>query len=135
MTAQKGRDLLVKIHNGSGFVTLGGLRTKTLNLNARLVDITNSDSIDAWRELLPGAGVKSITVSGAGIFRDGASDALARENFFAQSAAEYQLIIPDFGTLTGAFLISELSYAGRYEGEATYDISLASAGAISFAAL
>ena len=135
MSAQKGRDLLVKIHDGSGFVTLAGLRTKTLNLNARLVDITHSDSLDAWRQLLPGAGVKSITVSGAGIFTDGASDALARETFFAQSAAQYQLIIPDFGILTGAFLISELSYAGRYEGEATYDITLASAGAISFAAL
>ncbi len=132
MSAQKGRDLLVKIHDGSGFITLAGLRTKTLNLNARLVDITDSDSVDAWRELLPGAGAKSITVSGAGIFRDGASDALARESFFAQSAESYQLIIPDFGMLTGPFLMSELSYAGRYEGEATYDISLASAGAIRF---
>lgn len=133
MSAQKGRDLLVKIHDGSGFVTLAGLRTKTLNLNARLIDITDSDSVDAWRELLPGAGVKSITVSGAGIFRDGASDALARESFFAQSAKTYQLIIPDFGILSGPFLISELSYAGRYEGEASYDIALASGGAITFA--
>jgi len=72
MSAQAGRNLLVKIRDGQGtFVTLAGLRTKTLRFNAKIVDITDSDSVEAWQELLPGAGVKSAEISGAGIFHEG----------------------------------------------------------------
>ncbi len=133
MAAQSGRDMLVKIKNTSGeFITLAGLRTKSFRLNAKAVDITNSDSAQGWKELLPGAGVKSADISGAGIFRDSASDALARSAFFEQSINEYQFIIPDFGVITGPFLLTALSYAGSYQGEATYELTLLSAGAPSF---
>ncbi|MEM8920727.1 MAG: phage tail tube protein [Pseudomonadota bacterium] len=37
--------------------------------------------------------------------------------------------------MSGAFLITELSYAGEHDGEASFSISLASAGQIVFAAL
>ena len=133
MTAQRGRDMLVKIKDeDSRFITLAGLRARTLRLNARLVDITHSDSFDAWRELLPGAGAKSAEITGSGIFRDSHADALARQFFFDQSAIQYQFIIPDFGCIEGAFLISVLSYSGRYDGEANYEMTLVSAGAPSF---
>lgn len=78
--------------------------------------------------------MKSAAVSGQGIFRDAASDALIREAFFDQSAKTWRLIVPDFGQLDGPFLVSALEYAGEHEGEASFAISLASAGAISFAA-
>lgn len=82
MAAQKGRDMLVKIADDSGsFVTIAGLRAKTISLNAKAVDITDSESEAAWRELLPGAGVKTLEISGNGIFRDTASDAIARKAF------------------------------------------------------
>jgi len=115
MAAQRGRDILLKIKDtasgGAGtFVTLAGLRTKTMRFNARVVDITNSDSADAWRELLPGAGVKSADISGSGIFRDAASDALARTAFFEQSVQDFQFIIPDFGIIEGPFLITGLNF-------------------------
>jgi TP901-1 family phage major tail protein len=42
--------------------------------------------------------------------------------------------LPDFGTLEGPFLVSALEYAGDHEGEATFAISLASAGEIGFSA-
>jgi len=135
MSAQAGRNLLVKIRDGQGtFVTLAGLRTKTLRFNAKIVDITDSDSVEAWQELLPGAGVKSAEISGAGIFRDAASDASARTAFFDQSTEAYQFIIPGFGVIEGPFLISALSYAGTYQGEASFDLTLVSAGAIGFIA-
>ena len=135
MAAQNGRDMLVKIKNGEGnFITLAGLRTKTFKLNARTVDITDSDSAMGWKELLPGAGVKSAEISGAGIFRDTASDVLARTSFFEQSAQDYQFIIPHFGTIQGPFLLTTLSYAGTYQGEANYELTLMSAGAPSFSA-
>jgi TP901-1 family phage major tail protein len=135
MAAQKGRDLLIKIADDNGtFVTLAGLRTKSLSLNARLVDITDSDSAQAWRELLPGAGVKTLEVSGSGIFRDSASDALARTAFFDQAIRPFQIIIPNFGIIEGNFLISRLNYAGTYASEARYDINLSSAGPAQFTA-
>lgn len=136
MAAQRGRNMLVKIRNDQGaFVTVAGLRTKTLKFNAKSIDITHSESDDAWRELLPGAGVKSVEIGGAGVFRDGASDALVRASFFAQTAETYEIIIPDFGTITCAFLISTLMYAGTYKGEASYELQLVSAGKPIFVAI
>lgn len=136
MAVQKGRDILLKIAGaGGGFVTVAGLRARTIALNARTVDATDGDSAGRWRELLAGAGVKSATVSGQGIFRDAEADALIREAFFSQAAQTWRLIVPDFGQLEGAFLVSALEYAGEHEGEATFAISLASAGEITFEAL
>ena len=138
MAAQKGKDILLKIGDGETpevFTTVAGLRARTISLNARSVDATDSDSAGRWRELLAGAGVRQASVSGAGVFRDTASDALIRAAFFAQSADNWQLIVPDFGTLTGPFLVAALEYAGEHEGEATYAITLASAGEVTFAAL
>ena len=87
MTAQAGKDMLLKIEGAPGvFTTVAGLRARTISLNARTVDATDGDSAGRWRELLAGAGVKSAAVSGQGIFRDAASDALVREAFFDQAA-------------------------------------------------
>ena len=138
MAAQKGRDVLLKIGDGGSpeaFTSVAGLRARTISLNAKTVDATDSDSAGRWRELLAGAGVKSASVSGAGVFRDAASDAMIREAFFAQEARRWRLVVPDFGTLEGPFLVAALEYAGEHEGEATYALTLASAGGVSFAAL
>jgi TP901-1 family phage major tail protein len=135
MALQKGRDMLLKIADGEAFVTVAGLRARTISLNARTVDVTDSESAGGWRELLSGAGVKALSVSGSGVFRDAASDALMREAFFAQNQKTWQLIVPDFGRFEGPFLIASLDYAGDHDGEATFAMTLASAGEISFVAI
>ena len=136
MAAQRGKDILLKIEGAPGvFSTVAGLRARTISLNAKSVDATDADSAGRWRELLGGAGVKSAAVSGQGIFRDAASDALIREAFFDQELRTWRLVVPDFGTLEGPFLVSALEYAGDHEGEATFAISLASAGAVGFTAI
>lgn len=136
MAAQRGKDILLKIEGDDGvFTTVAGLRARTIALNARTVDATDGDSAGRWRELLAGAGVKSAAVNGQGIFRDAASDALIREAFFSQTARIWRLVVPDFGVLEGAFLVAALEYAGEHEGEATFAMSLASAGEIAFEAL
>ena len=136
MAAQRGKDILLKIEGASGvFTTVAGLRARTIALNARSVDATDGDSAGRWRELLDGAGVKSAAVAGQGIFRDAASDALIREAFFDQSARRWRLVVPDFGVLEGPFLVAALEYAGEHEGEATFAMSLASAGEITFEGL
>ncbi len=137
MAAQKGKDLLVKLDaEGTGtFATVAGLRSRSLAFNARSVDITNADSSGQWRELLAGAGVRTASVSGRGIFRDEASDASVRQVFFDAEIRNWQIVVPDFGTVMGAFQITALEYAGEHDGEVTFDLSLESAGALSFTAL
>jgi TP901-1 family phage major tail protein len=137
MTAQSGRDLLLKLGDGGSpesFTTVAGLRAKTISLNARTVESTDADSPGAWRELIAGAGVKAAQVAGSGIFKDAASDAAVRTAFFAQSADNWQVVIPDFGVISGPFLVASLEYSGRFDGEAQYAITLASAGEPTFTA-
>lgn len=135
MTAQKGKDLLVKIADGAGYTTVAGLRTRKLAFNAETVDITHAESANRWRELLDGAGVKRASVSGRGLFKDAATDALMRQTFFDGAVRSYQIVIPDFGTVQGAFQIANLEFAGEHNGEVTYDVALESAGELTFTAL
>ena len=133
MAAQKGKDLLVKIADGAGFTTVAGLRTRRLAFNAETVDITHAESADRWRELLDGAGVKRASVAGRGLFKDAATDELMRQTFFDGAVKNFQIVIPDFGTVEGAFQITSLEFAGEHNGEVTYDMSMESAGALTFA--
>lgn len=135
MTAQKGKDLLLKVHNGSAYETVAGLRARRLAFNAATVDITDAESAGRWRELLEGAGVRRASVSGSGIFKDQASDATVRASFFAGTILAWQIVIPDFGTVSGGFQIAALEYHGQYNGEVMFDLALESAGQITFGAL
>ncbi|WP_295846185.1 phage major tail protein, TP901-1 family [Tardiphaga sp.] len=135
MGAQKGKDLLVKIDNGGGFVTVAGLRSKRIAFNAEIVDITHAESADRWRELLAGAGVRRAAISGRGLFKDSASDAMVRQAFFDGAVIACQLIVPDFGRIEGPFQIASLEFSGEYNGEVSFDLALESAGALMFTAL
>ena len=134
MASQPGGSILLKVEDGDGFVAVAGLRTKRLSFDARTVDVTDAESAGRWRELLAGAGVRTASVAGSGIFKDAPSDALARETFFADAIRRWRLILPDFGTVEGPMQITKLEYAGAYDGEATFEIALESAGPIAFEA-
>ncbi|MFN3527100.1 MAG: phage major tail protein, TP901-1 family [Paracoccus sp. (in: a-proteobacteria)] len=136
MAVQNGRDLLIKMDmTGDGaFQTVAGLRATRISFNAETVDVTNLESEGGWRELLGGAGVRSAQISGSGVFRDADTDGRARQAFFDGEVPRCQVIVPDFGRIEGTFQITSLEYAGSYNGEATYEIALASAGALSFVA-
>ncbi|QBF32270.1 phage major tail protein, TP901-1 family [Thalassococcus sp. S3] len=137
MAAQNGKDLLVKVDmTGDGqFQTIAGLRATRVSFNAESVDVTSLESQGGWRELLAGAGVKSAAISGSGVFKDADTDERARQLFFDGETPEFQVIIPDFGTVEGAFQVTSIEYAGTHNGEATYEMSMASAGALTFTAL
>lgn len=133
--AGRGRDVLIRIGDGGspeGFVTVAGIRARTITLSAGLVDATTAESVDAWRVLIASAGVKRAEVAGSGVFADGASDARIRSAYFNGEAAAYRLVIADFGVLAGPFVIAELAYGGSHDDEATFSIRLASAGVITF---
>ncbi|WP_323782709.1 phage major tail protein, TP901-1 family [Thalassovita sp.] len=134
MVAQNGKDLLIKVDlTGDGqFETMAGLRATRISFNAESVDVTSLESAGGWRELLGGAGVKSAAISGSGVFKDASTDERARQIFFDGEVPDFQIIIPDFGTVEGPFQMSAIEYAGSHNGEASYEVSMASAGALSF---
>ena len=136
MAVQNGKDLLVKIDlTGDGnFQTVAGLRATRLSFNAESVDVTSLESAGGWRELLAGAGVKSASISGSGIFRDDNSDERARQIFFDGEMPDFQVVIPDSGIIEGPFQVSSIDYAGTHDGEATYELALSSAGQLTFTA-
>ncbi len=136
MPAQKGKDLLVKMSDGSGaFVAVAGLRAREIAFNAESVDVTHSESAGRWRELLAGAGVRRAGITGSGVFKDEASDALVRQTFFDGAIRPCQVIVPDFGRIEGPFQITGLEYRGDHAGEVTFDMALESAGELTFTAL
>lgn len=138
MGAQRGRDLVLRIERTppfSGFETVAGLRTRSLTLNARPVEVTDADSVGAWRELLDGAGTRSLALSGSGVFRDAAADALMRTLFFAQAVRRWAVVVPDFGQFTGPMLMTRLDYGGDFDGEVTFSLAVQSAGEVTFNAL
>lgn len=141
MAKKKGRTLLVKIGDGAtpteGFTTLCGLQSKTFTVNNTEIDVTTADCIDPggplWSEVL--SGTKRLSISGNGIFEDSLSE--LRLNTIAMAAepqANFQVIVPDFGTFQGAFFLSSVEYGGEQEGGVTYSLSLGSSGICTFAA-
>lgn len=136
MVAQRGKDLLLKVDSdGLGsFGTVAGLRMRSLALNAQAVDVTDSESAGQWRELLAGGGVRMASVAGSGIFKDAASDETVRGLFFNGAIRDWQVVIPDFGAVMGAFQVTALEFAGAHDGEVTFDLALESAGALTFTA-
>ncbi|MBB4348158.1 MULTISPECIES: phage major tail protein, TP901-1 family [Rhizobiaceae] len=135
MAAQKGRDLLLKVDDGGTFMTVAGLRSRRLAFNAETVDVTDAESVGRWRELLGGAGVQRASLTGAGIFKDQASDEKVRAAFFASAILNWQVVVPGFGTIAGPFQVSALEYSGEHNGEVRFELALESAGAITFGAL
>ncbi len=135
MAAQKGKDRLLKILDEGSFSTVAGLRATRISFNAESVDVTNVSSSERWRELLAGAGVRSAAVNGSGVFLDAGTDARMREAFFAGEIPVCQIVVPDFGIVEGPFQITSLEYSGQHDGEAVYEVALASAGAVTFTGL
>ena len=135
MAAQQGKALLMKIGDAASpevFTTIGGMRSNTLTMNDEMVDVTNKDSSGA-RTILAQGGVNSITIAGSGVFTDDASETTLKEKFNVSTLTNYQFLVPDFGTFTGAFMLTSLEYAGEYNGEVTYSFTFESSGAIVFA--
>ena len=137
MAVQNGKDLLIKVDliGDNQFVTVAGLRATKIAFNAETVDVTSLDSAGGWRELLAGAGVKSAQISGSGVFRDANTDERARQIFFDAEMPDFQVVIPSFGVVQGPFQITSIEYSGNHNGEASYDMSFASAGFLTFTAL
>lgn len=132
MTAQKGSAFLLKISDGEAppaYQTVAGLRTTQMTIAGDTVVVTNKAS-GGWRELLSGAGVRSVSVSAAGIFLGSAAEARVRANAMAGTLDDYELSFEDGEKLRGRFLIQRLDYSGDFNGERNYSLQLESSGAV-----
>lgn len=132
MSVERGSAFLLKIGNGATpvvYATVAGLRTTQLSINGELVAITSKDS-GGWREVLSGAGVRSVSVSGAGIFTGSAAETRLKANALTGGLDDYRLSFESGETMTGRFLVTRLDYAGDYNGERSYTLSLESSGAV-----
>lgn len=137
MAAQLGLNMIIKLDSdGAGtYQTLAGIRSATFTLDKETVDITSQDDTSRYRQLLSGAGVKSMSIKGSGVFKDSASEATARTYWAADTIRNVQVIIPSFYSITGLMSITNIEYAGEHNGEATYSISIDSGGDLTFVAL
>ena len=132
MAAERGSAFLLKIGSGGVtpvFSTIAGLKTTQLSVNGDLVAITNKDS-GGWRELLSGAGVRSVSVSGSGIFTGSSAETQLRGLALAGNLADYELSFESGERMKGRFLVSRLEYAGDFNGERNYTLALESSGVV-----
>ena len=132
MTAQKGSAFLLKIGDGAqppAYATVAGLRTTQMSINGDTVVVTHKES-GGWRELLSGAGTRSVSVSAAGIFLGSAAEASLRGHALGGTIADYELSFEDGEKLRGRFLVQRLDYAGDFNGERNYTLQLESSGPV-----
>ena len=133
MTAQKGSAFLLKVGDGAtppAYRTVAGLRTTQMSINGDTVVVTHKES-GGWRDLLSGAGVRSVSVSASGIFLGSAAEASIRANALAGLVDAYELSFEDGEKLRGRFLVQRLDYAGDFNGERNYSVVLESSGAVA----
>ena len=132
MGIEKGSAFLLKVGDGAAvpaFATIAGLRTTQLSVNGEAVVVTSKDS-GGWRQLLSGAGVRSVSVSGAGVFTGSAAETRIRGHALTGTIEDYRLSFEGGGSMTGSFLVTRLDYAGDFNGERTYTVSLESSGQV-----
>lgn len=135
MTAYAGKDLLLKVedtHGAGTYTTVGGLRSKNFSWSAEAIDATNHGS-NQNKELLDGAGIMAMSISGSGIFTDSATLTRIITAFQSQTLTRFQIVDATSGgqTYTALFKITSLERAAEYNAEQTWSISLESSGSVT----
>lgn len=137
MAAEKGRLFSIKRGDGAtseAFTTIAALRSSSISINGEMVDITNKDS-SGERLLLAAAGTVSVTVSGSGVFTDTATELLLSVSALTRTLDNYEILFESGDKYGGAFQITTLEYAGEFNGERTYSVTLESSGTVTFTAV
>lgn len=130
--AFKGSSVLVKKGTAAAGTTIGGMRTTGWTINTENVDITTADNANRWRELLPEAGIKNMSITMSGVLSSVSAHQTMVQDMIAQTVDAYGLILDDFGYFDGNFMISSIEANGEYNGEETYSLTLESGGDITF---
>ncbi len=132
MPAQNGSAFLLKIGDSGSpltYETVAGLRTTQLSINGDPVVVTHKES-GGWRDLLSGAGTRSVSVSAAGIFLGSQSESAIQSHALAGTIDDYELSFEDGARMRGRFVVQRLDYSGDFNGERNYTLQLESSGAV-----
>lgn len=71
-----------------------------------------------------------MSVSAAGIFLGSTAEAQVRGNALAGTITDYELSFEGGEKMRGKFLVQRLDYAGDFNGERNYTLSLESSGVV-----
>lgn len=133
MAAEKGSAFLLKVGDGAptpGYQTVAGMKTTQLSINGDAVAVTNKGS-GGWRELLSGAGIRSVSISGAGVFTGSTAEARIKTNALTGVLDDYEVAFESGERMRGRFLVTRLDYAGDFNGERSYTLALESSGPVT----
>lgn len=131
MAASGGSGLLLRPYVSGSPVTMAGLRTKSIALNSEPIDITNSDSVGLWKELLSTSGVRSASVSGSGVLLGQPIDRTVALAVMNGTVVQMDIVVPGLGALSGNWKATSFKGSGEYNKEIVYDVTLESSGVIT----
>lgn len=132
MAVESGAAFLLRMSDGGApeeFRTVAGLRTTQLSIATEQVVITNKGS-GGWRELLPAGGVRSVSISGAGVFTGSEAELALKSRALAGALNRFEVRFEGGERIRGSFQVTRLDYSGDFNGERTYTMSLESSGAV-----
>lgn len=142
VSATLGGSALELTTDGTGVMnywrTLGGLRSKSISCNSESIDVTNDDSQE-WRKILSGAGVRSCSISGGGVFKNSTIQKSMMSHLFNNTHPSIRFVMVSASGLptdffSGSWKVTTLDVSGEYNGEATYSMSFESADTIAYTA-
>ncbi len=117
------------------FTSTGGLRSKSMSFSAEGIDITNEDS-DQWKVMLDKAGIRSMEISGSGVYNNHDVFQSLVTKFLANELTCLMFIEVKTGRIyEGCFKLTSLEVSGDHDAESNYSISAASSGKINTAVI
>lgn len=111
--------------------TIGGLRSTGMTINNEQVDVTDKGDVP-WRQLLAGAGVRSMSLSGSGVFSDNAAVTTLQADAMSGTFETLKLISGRGDSFTGSFQIATFERNGEYNGAEQFSVSFESAAQITY---
>lgn len=121
--------------NYQAFKTIGGLRTSTFSFSSDNIDVSNHGS-NQWKNIKSGAGMRSASVSGSGVYTNAANYRAMEVSAVANTQVKLAFVDVNAGRIyDGYFKINSLEASGEYDGEASFSMSADSNGTVSIAQL
>jgi len=137
MTKYAGKDFLLQkevTYGGGTYQTVGGFKTNNFTINNESVDVTDKGDVP-WRQLQE-VGIKSMSASGQGVWKDDAYLQACLADMIASGTAirRFKIVSGRGDYFIGLFKITSLERSGEYNGIEQFNISLESAGAVTYTA-
>lgn len=75
--------------------------------------------------------MRSVSVSGAGVFTGSVAENRIKTNALSGMLDDYELSFESGERMRGKFLVARLDYAGDFNGERSYTLALESSGQVT----